>query len=359
MNFKPLICSLRRIAAGLAFLVVCWPLVAAADCVDGVRNPTLAELEFHARAVAALVAALPPAPTGARLTGNSIDFNRLPAIGVLCRGQKEGDFTLEASRFYVVELGSDEIRRRRTERAALADELYALVALPPELKAQRDALEQKASAGYSATDAARKAGDLAGARAREAEAHGFSQQARDLQKKHEEAVKPQADELRRRQQALDGEGQNAAVRLAMNATRLPEAGLMVPSGSYGTASPARSAGLKVRNVVWSVGGLDTPLRQALAGAIDRERLQAMVGRPLPGAAESQAVAARAAPVSVANQPPPVSVATRPPPAPAAQGPATVSPAGGGAAPAPVVNSPDGGAKQALDGFNAVRGLFGR
>ena len=367
VNIRPLHSPRRQRLAFITALALSWPLLAAADCVDDVRNPKPAELEFHGRAIAALVAALPPAPLGAKLTGTQHDFKRLPAIGLLCKEQKEGDFTLEASRFYVLELSADEFKRRRAERTAINDQLYALTLLPPDLKAQRDALEQKASAGYAATDAARKAGDQATAKARETEAHGFSQQARDLKKKHGETMQPQADELRKRLDGTDIEGQKAAVRLAMNVTRLPGANLTIPFAAYGAASPGKSAGLKVHNVVWSVGGADGPLRQALAGAIDRARLQALVGKPLPGAAESETYAARAVPVTVADLPAgampaapmttasPAAVSTSNAASPAPPAPARQTGSTPPTAPEPAAEP----IKKAVDAVNLFRGLLGR
>jgi hypothetical protein len=148
------------------------------------------------------------------------------------------------------------------------------------------------------------------------------------------------------------------VSVAINATRLPATDDIL-SAAYGSASPNRSAGLKVNNVVWRISGSDSPLRQALADAMDRPRLQGMVGKPLPSVAESQALAAQAVPATVAGTPPSASAA------PAANSPATQSatqpaasanpsaPAtpGQGPAPEPV--------KDAVDTVNKLRGLFGR
>ena len=358
VNIRPLRSPRRRRLALIAALALSWPLLAAADCIDGMREPKAAEVEFHRRAMAALVSALPPAPMGVKLTGTQHDFKRLPTLGSFCKDQKEGDFTLEASRFYVLDFSADEINRRRIERKAINDQLYALSLLPHDLKAQRSALDQQALAGYTATDAARKAGDQATGKARETEAHALSKQARDIQKKHEEAVKPQADELRKRLDDIASEGQKAAVRLAINVTRLPGANLTVPSAAYGVASPGKSAGLKVNNVVWSVGGADGSLRQALEGAIDRTRLQALVGKPLPLESESEAVA-----VKVAAAVPAALVTT------ASPGPATAaSPTSPGSARQALATTPTPPTppepaaepiKKAVDAVNLFRGLLGR
>ena len=126
-----------------------------------------------------------------------------------------------------------------------------------------------------------------------------------------------------------------------------------PSATSATYGPLGRAGLKVNNIRWSVGGYDTPLRKTLADAIDRERLQGLVGKPLPSIAESQALAAQAVPATIAAAP----VAA--PAAAAGPAPATQSAARPGAAqPAgqPPASDP---ARDAVDTVNRLRGLFGR
>jgi hypothetical protein len=250
LNAKPLRSAPHRLAAGIAVLALGWPVLASADCVD-TRKPTAGEMEFHSRAIATLVAALPPVPVGGKLQNK----DSVPTLGQQCKGTT-GDFSLEATRSY-------ELNYRK-----------------------------------------------------------------------------------------------AIVSVAINVTQLP-ATATVPFGAYGSASPSRSAALKVNNVVWRVDGSDSPLRQALADAIDRTRLQALVGKPLPSVAESQALAAQAVPATVAGMPaaapaapapnvPTTQTATQPvaPPNPSA-------PAAPGQAPAsePI--------KDAVDTVNKLRGLFSR
>ena len=251
LNAKPLCSAPCRLAAGIAVLALGWPVLASADCVD-MRKPTAGEMEFHSRAIATLVAALPPVPVGGKLQNK----DSVTTLGQQCNGTT-GDFSLEATRSY-------ELNYRK-----------------------------------------------------------------------------------------------AIVSVAINVTRLPAADNVLLA-AYGSASPNRSAGLKVNNVVWRVSGSDSPLRQALAAAIDRTRLQALVGKPLPSVAESQALAAQAVPATVAGTPaaapaapapnvPTTQTATQPPVAP----PNPSAPAAPGQPPAsePV--------KDAVDTVNKLRGLFGR
>jgi len=230
INAKPLRSASRRLAAGIAVLALGWPVLASADCVD-TRKPTAAETEFHSRAIATLVAALPPVPVGGTLQ----DKDSVTTLGQQCKGAT-GDFSLEATRYY-------ELNYRKS-----------------------------------------------------------------------------------------------IVSIAINATALPATDDIL-SAAYGSASPKRSAGLKVNNVVWRISGSDSPLRQALADAMDRTRLQAMVGKPLPSVAESQALAAQAVPATVGGAP--------------AAAPSVSAPATPGQAPA---SEP---AKDAVDTVNKLRGLFGR
>ncbi len=230
------------LAAGVLALVCSLP--ALADCVD-TRKPTAGEAEFHSRAMAALVAALPPVPVGGQLQNK----DSVTSLGQQCQGAT-GDFNLEATRFY-------ELNYRK-----------------------------------------------------------------------------------------------AIVSVSINATRLPATDTL--SAAYGAASPKRSAGLKVNNVVWRISGSDSPLRHALVGAIDRARLESMVGKPLPTVAESRALADQAVPASIAQ--------------PAAAAPASSAPASqtaGQSAPAnpsPPASSGQAGAsepvKDAVDTVNKLRGLFG-
>jgi hypothetical protein len=228
---------------GIAVLALALPVLAWADCVD-TRKPTAAETEFHARAIAALVAALPPVPVGGKLQNK----DSLPTLGSnQCVGTT-GDFSVQATRFY---------------------ELNSRLAI---------------------------------------------------------------------------------VEVAMNVPQLPATDPVLVT-TYGTASPKRSEGLKVHNVFSRVSGSDSPLRKALADGIDRARLEAMVGKPLPTVAASQALAAQAVPATVAVAAPAAA-------APAPNSPATQS-AAEAAAPKPSARAAADPARDAVDTVNKLRGLFGR
>lgn len=250
LNATRLPSAFRGFAAGFAVLALGWPALASADCVD-TRKPTAGEMDFHGRAMAALVAALPPVPVGGTLQNK----DSVTTLGQQCSGST-GDFTLEAVRSY-------ELNYRK-----------------------------------------------------------------------------------------------AIVSVAINVARLPAADNIL-SGAYGAASPRRSAGLKVNNVVWKVSGSDSPLRQALSDAMDRTRLQALVGKPLPTVAESQALAAQAVPATVAATPA-AAPAGRAPSVPTTQTAAQpASPPNPSAPAAPGQTPASEPVKDVVDTVNKLRGLFGR
>lgn len=234
-------------AACLFALTLACPLAALADCVD-TRKATAAEIEFHKRAQAALLAALPPVPVGGKLQYK----DNVNGLGQQCG--PTGDFTVQASRGY-----------EHNNRLAI-------------------------------------------------------------------------------------------VSMAVNVPRLPDAGAS-PSAAYGAASPGRSTGLKVHNVTWTVSGSDSPLRKTLSEAIDRARLEALVGKPLPSVAESQALAAQAVPPTVSGAAAAPAPATANAPAqqsvtqPMAASNPPMSPSGQAAANEPI--------KDAAEAVNKLRGLFGR
>ena len=163
-------------------------------------------------------------------------------------------------------------------------------------------MRQQSNAAWQAMRDAEKAGDKAAAQAGDARYRSLRNQADAIDAQHEASVKPQTRELDQRRIAIDLVSQKVNIVIGMNLQRLPMANERAVVGSHGTASPGKGVGLKVHNVSWSAVGADGPLRQALAAAIDRARLQALVGRPLPGEAESEAVAAKATPTVVPDMP---------------------------------------------------------
>ena len=130
------------------------------------------------------------------------------------------------------------------------------------------------------------------------------------------------------------------------------------SGAYGSPSPTRSADLKVHNVTWNVSagsGVQAQgdsLRASITAAVDRERLQRLVGRPLPTAAESEAMAKKLPPtplITPAPAAPAVAATTSAGSAPAAATqPSAAPPSAPAPASAPAAPTPTDTAKEAID-----------
>ena len=151
------------------------------------------------------------------------------------------------------------------------------------------------------------------------------------------------------------------LRLAINADKF-DASDAKYSGAYGSPSPTRSAGLKVQNVVWALDGssygiaaqIET-LRASLAEGLERDRMEKLLGRPLPSVAESEALAKKAAPTKMLASEPAAPVAPA-----AAANTQVASPSPVVAAPeAPAPASPADMVKSLGDSFQKLRGLLGQ
>ena len=347
------------------FAAACLASTAAfADCTERKTRP--AETAFNARAMAALVAALPPAPAGVvAVDAKPFDFkNPQPIYEVLCEGSKEGEFSITARRQYVRKHSEAERRQLQAQYDALTAQFHALKKTPPDKAAEQQALRQQSNAAWQATRDAEKAGDKTAAQASDAQYRSLRNQADAIDTQHEASVKPQTSELDRRRIAIDLVSQKVEIVIGMNLQRLPMANDRTVAGSHGAASPGQSVGLKVHNVAWSAVGADGPLRQSLAAAIDRTRLQALVGKPLPSEAESEAVAAKATPTVVPDMPAGAlagntTSTTTTAAAATATATATAAPAAPATPPAPAPAPAAEPVKKAADAVNLLRGLLGR
>ncbi len=358
-----------RAAAALRLLVAAAACAASAtafaDCTSRSAKPT--EAAFHAHAIAALVAALPPVPAGvAEVDAKAFDYKNPPAIyELLCNFSKEGDFSVSAKRKYLRKHSPAERQQMQAQYDALTAQFHALKKPPPDMAAQEQALRQKANAAWQATRDAEKAGEKAAAQARDAEYRALRNQADAIPAQHAASVKAQTDELDKRRIGIDLVEQRVEVVIGMNLQRLPGARADNSSGAYGAPSPGKSVGLKVHNIGFAVDGSDGPLRQALAAAIDRASLQALVGQPLPSQAQSEAYAAKAAPAMVpeiaAGAPGVDSASTTTAAAPPSTPARTASPATPTTAPTPPASDAPAAepVKKAAEAVNKLRGLLGR
>ena len=366
----------RTGACAAAFAAACLvagmtPTAAWADCTTRPTRP--AETAFNARAMAALVAALPPAPSGVVATdARPFDFKNPPGIyEVLCEGSKEGEFSITARRQYIRKHSEAERKYWSARYDDITAQFHALKKLPPERLAEQQQLRQQSNAAWQAMRDAEKAGNKEAAQAGNARYRSLRDQADAMDAQHASGVEAQTRELNQRRTTIDLENQRVDVAIGMNLQRLPQPDKGTVVGSHGAASAGKSSGLKVHNIAWSASGGDGPLRQALAAALERARLQELLGQALPGeaASEALAMAAKAAPPVVPDlpeslqagvaattasagpaAPAPVAAPQTPPVAQAAP-PAQAPPPAQAAAPSPL--------KKASEAVNALRGLLGR
>ena len=346
---RPLRCAPRQspgrtvgLVAALAFGCIVAATNARADCVDGTREMTAAERDFYARAMAALAASIPPAPANMALRGKPFDFRQPTSMPSFCRGQREGDFDVAVSAAYLFTWPKQEADRMGAERRQLLDQIKALETLPPDQAAQYQSLVEQSRAAYNSQPKAKRGGpplsdaERALAEQKAAEGKALDDKAKAIERAHLAGVKPQADALRVKADALQTYPQELQINLGMNRRTLPQPDERTLAATSGAASPGRSAGLKVTNVALAVTGPAGMPRQALFDAVDRSRLQALVGKPLPTVAESEALAAAAAARSPAAA---VGSATGDPNAAAAVAPGAATPSSNRPAPPQAPASP--------------------
>ena len=278
-----------------ALILAALATAALADCPSGVRPVTAAESDFATKALAALAATLPATPQHMERQGPPFDFRQPAKLAPPCKGSPEGSFETSVSAGYLFKWPKEEAARLDTERKKVRDEMAALKTLPPDKAAQYKDLVDKSRAAYNSQPKAKRGGpplsdeDRKLAEQKVAEGKAFDDRARALVKAHEDSVKPQLDALTAKETSLQSFPQQFRVVLAINAKQLPASAENV--AAFGAASPKGNAGLKVTNAMVVVDGPAGRPRQVLFDAIDKAALQALVGKPLPSVAQSEAASA--------------------------------------------------------------------
>ncbi len=278
-------CSITTLVLGMA-TGLAW-----ADCPDGVRNPTAAELAFAARAEAALAAALPaPIPHSER-RGGPYTFSPKPSLS-FCKGQAEGSFSPGFSGGYLYKFPKAEADRLYAERKAILKQIDDLEALPPDKDAEHKQLLANMRAAYDAAprrsrkDPPFTPDQQAQADRAYAEGKKLEDAAKQFVADHKASVKAKTDTLQEQAKRLETAPQELVVRLGMNMSRFPEAAPTL--ATFGTPSAGHSAGLRVHNIVLDVAGPDGAARQALFDAVDKGYLQSLIGQAPPDVDASKA-----------------------------------------------------------------------
>ena len=264
-----------------------------ADCVDGVRKATAAEIDFLRRAHAALIAGLPEAVRPLERSNPQRPEPGAVGAPTLCGGSPIGAFSPSASTAFNFNFSPEEAKARAEQRRLLLQQIDALKRLPPDKEAEVRQLTEQARAGAaSAPRRSRKDPPFtpeqqAQVERAEAEANRLSQAARRIQFDHEASVKPQTDALNERADRLQAGQQAFTVLLSMNVQRFTEATPASEVIALGAPSANRSGSLRARNVVVEVKGPAGPTRDAVVTLIDRAYLQSLIDAPLPEVAASR------------------------------------------------------------------------
>jgi hypothetical protein len=284
-------------ARNLATLLACAGLLVAlparADCVDGVRKATPAEMDFLQRAHAALIAGLPEAVRPLERNSPQRLEPGTVAPPSLCGGTPVGGFSPGAFTAFNFNFTPEETKARAEQRRLLRQQVDELKKLPPDKQSEVQQLTEQARA--AAAQAPRRSRNdppftpeqRAQVERAEAEANRLSQAARKIQFDHDAGVKPQTDALNERADRLQAGQQTFTVALTMNVQRFAEATAASEVITLGAPSANRSGSLRARNLVVEVKGPAGPTRDAIVTLIDRAYLQSLLDAPLPDLAASR------------------------------------------------------------------------
>ncbi len=280
----------RAVTAALVFAsTATW---VHADCVDGVRDATKAELDFATRARAALIAGLPVFPTSIERRSKVPDLNLRVSLG-FCRAQPIGAFDVSVQDGFRYSFTPAEANERSQKRRELLKQIEQIEQLPAEKEAQRKALSDQARAAYdlmprrSRKDPPFTPEQQALVERQNAEGRRLETASRNVESDHRASVKAQTDPLRVQADAQQQGPQEFNLALAINVAKFSEAGAQALV-TFGSPNAKYSAGLVVHNVVLTVTGPDSPARRALVDAVDIKYLQGLVGKAPPEVAASQA-----------------------------------------------------------------------
>lgn len=284
----------RLLGHALAVLLACTCAIVRADCADGTRQATPAEIEFATRAHAALAASLPATPIGMERFTPAHDFKRPIRLAPSCRSTPPGEFGIAHAVSYHFKLPKEEIARMDAERQRIREEVAALQMLPPDKAAQHRALTERSRAAYDAQPRTARGGQPLADDERKLAEHGNAQgkalddQARAIKRGHEASVKPKVDALLAREDTLRTAPQRFDVRLSANVRRFPAPGDAVVA--FGSPAAYGKSALTLTNIVLEIAGPPAPAKKMLFDAIDRSALAALVGKEPPTVAQSEAAA---------------------------------------------------------------------
>jgi hypothetical protein len=256
-----------RAIGAMAGLLLCGPVFADCD----MRDATPAELQYKARAEAALKEALPATPAKWTMKPSTKEAGRFS----VCSSDKIGEFEIRVSGTYVYARAKEERDRLYAERRKVDKEIENLRELPPEVKKERQVWLDKMSEANRASNAASKAGDKTLARQKDSEAEGYSAKGRAVRDGYWQRIQPEVDKLQARAKSLnDGDPRIEVVLIANE--RFPQSPPPYTSKVLTAGKvPSQNPGLKVQGVRLMVIGSD-PERTEIEALLDQQKLNRLV-----------------------------------------------------------------------------------
>lgn len=249
-------------------VIVFGSAVVFADCPDGGREVTPAEMAYFQKVQAALKEVFPPVPAGWTFT-----LMKDRTLVSLCKGTPEGGFLITVMAKYTYRPSKEEADRLNAESRKIQEEIRALEKLPPELAKERDDLMAKSSEKTRAMRQAQKDGNKELAQSLYAERNAFGKQANDVRAKHLASVKPKTDELRKKQQGFLSGPQDIVMRVSANEEYLAK---MTPGYeseiTVGKVPGPESPGLKVHGVRVVLKG-PSPKREEILSLVDKAKME--------------------------------------------------------------------------------------
>lgn len=255
------------VSIGMMTAVQAW-----GDCVDGVRDATPAEKEFHAKVQRAMLELFPAAPEGFKQPAQPAVDNRLS----MCKGQAIGQFSMEMQLVYARAVNVRDSQTAEYPRIQeLEKKMQALKTLSPEAKANYDEMKKQYDAVNAPYRAAVKAGNKEEAARLRKDVDAAYEKMTRVEEDHRKAMQPQASEISKEIEKVRTEirakyQDPVMVSILVND---PYHNLEGKGWTLGTmGKPA----VKVQKVVYGFRGPAEQVEKFMA-AVDQAKVKALVG----------------------------------------------------------------------------------
>lgn len=241
-----------------------------ADCPDGERNATPAEIAFAQKVLTAMVETFPAAPEGFKQPTLPKPDARLS----FCRGTALGDFKMELQLVYE---RSTSVRERDTPeyaaKQAFEEKIQALKKLSPEAQAKYDAAKKVYDEAYAPYRAAAKANQKEEAARLRKDVDATFAKMTAVEEEHRRAMLPEANRLSEERRKIDD---------AMRAKYYDPVRVVISvndayakrEGKGWTLGAITKPAIKVRKIVYQFRGPEPQVDKFMA-AVDQAKLKAL------------------------------------------------------------------------------------